>query len=87
MQAHFLKENILKAHFLKENILKAQQLKVVYVFIFWWGIDEGDLREFFIYFFYHDFAKLYGPPEILQNYTSAVVTHGVRNITPPVVGP
>jgi hypothetical protein len=38
--------------------------------------------EFFLYIFYHDFAKIYGLPEILQNYTSAVVTHGVRDITP-----
>jgi hypothetical protein len=36
----------------------------------------------FLYFFYHDFAKIYGPPEILQNYTSAAVAHGVRYITP-----
>jgi hypothetical protein len=25
----------------------------------------------FLYIFYHDFAKIYGPSEILQNYTSA----------------
>jgi hypothetical protein len=35
----------------------------------------------FYIFFYHDFAKIYGPPEILQNYTSAAVAHGVRDIT------
>jgi hypothetical protein len=34
--------------------------------------------EFFLYFFYHDFAKIYGAFEILQNYTSAVVAHGRR---------
>jgi hypothetical protein len=48
--------------------------------------DEGLMKviyeNFFIYIFYHDFAKMYGLPEILQNYTSVVVTHGVRNITP-----
>jgi hypothetical protein len=38
-------------------------------------------EDFFIYIFYHDFAKIYGPPKILQNYTSAVVTHAVRDIT------
>jgi hypothetical protein len=27
----------------------------------------------FINIFYHDFAKIYGPPETLQNYTSVVV--------------
>jgi hypothetical protein len=31
---------------------------------------------------YHDFAKIYSPPEVLQNYTSAAVTHGARDITP-----
>jgi hypothetical protein len=36
----------------------------------------------YIYIFYHDFAKIYGPPEILQNYTSVVMAHGVRDITP-----
>jgi hypothetical protein len=36
----------------------------------------------FIYFFYHDFAKIYGPPEILQNYTSAAMAYSVRDITP-----
>jgi hypothetical protein len=36
----------------------------------------------FLYFFYLYFAKIYGPPEILQNYTSATVTHSVRDITP-----
>jgi hypothetical protein len=42
----------------------------------------------FFYFFYHDFAKIYGPPEILQNYTSTAVAHGVRDITswPTAVG-
>jgi hypothetical protein len=44
--------------------------------------------EFFIYLFYHDFAKIYGPPQILQKYTSAAVTHCVRDITtwPTAVG-
>jgi hypothetical protein len=44
--------------------------------------------EFFIYFFYHNFAKIYGPLEILQNYTSVVVAHGVRDVTswPTAVG-
>jgi hypothetical protein len=42
----------------------------------------GRAREFFYIFFYHDFAKIYGSPEILQNYTSAVMAHGVRDITP-----
>jgi hypothetical protein len=36
----------------------------------------------FLYFFYHDFAQIYGPLEILQNYTSAVVAHDVRDIMP-----
>jgi hypothetical protein len=36
----------------------------------------------FLYFFYLYFAKIYDPLEILQNYTSAVVAHGVRDITP-----
>jgi hypothetical protein len=36
----------------------------------------------FLYIFFHDFAKIYSTPEILQNYTSAAVTHGVRDITP-----
>jgi hypothetical protein len=27
----------------------------------------------FFYLFYHDFAKIYGPPQILQKYTSAAV--------------
>jgi hypothetical protein len=42
----------------------------------------------FIYLFYHDFAKIYGPPQILQKYTPAVVAHSVRDITswPTVVG-
>jgi hypothetical protein len=34
----------------------------------------------FLYFSYHDFVKIYGPPEILQNYTSAAMAHGVRDI-------
>jgi hypothetical protein len=38
-------------------------------------------RNFFIYLFYHDFAKIYGRSQILQKYTSSVVTHGVRDIT------
>jgi hypothetical protein len=37
--------------------------------------------NFYIYTFYHDFGKIYGPPEILQNYTSAAVAHVVRDIT------
>jgi hypothetical protein len=36
----------------------------------------------FFYIFYHDFAKIYGPPQILQNYTSAAVAHDVRDIMP-----
>jgi hypothetical protein len=42
----------------------------------------------FFYIFYHDFEKIYGPSEILQNYTSAAVAHGVRDITswPTAVG-
>jgi hypothetical protein len=36
----------------------------------------------FLYLFYRDFAKIYDPPQILQKYTSAVVDHGVRGITP-----
>jgi hypothetical protein len=38
------------------------------------------LRIFYI-FIYHDFAKIYGLPQILQKYTSAVVAHGVRDLT------
>jgi hypothetical protein len=43
---------------------------------------------FFIYLFYHDFAKIYGPPQILQKYTSAAVVHSVTDITswPTTVG-
>jgi hypothetical protein len=39
-------------------------------------------------FFYHDFAKIYGPPEILQNYTFAAVAYDVRDIMswPTAVG-
>jgi hypothetical protein len=46
------------------------------------------LKKVFIYFFYLDFAKIYGPLEFLQNYTYAVVVHGVRDITswPTAVG-
>jgi hypothetical protein len=33
------------------------------------GSLERTTRDFFIHFFYHDFAKIYDPPEILQNYT------------------
>jgi hypothetical protein len=42
----------------------------------------------FLYFFNHNFAKIYGQPEILQKYISAVVAHGVRDIMPwpPAVG-
>jgi hypothetical protein len=39
------------------------------------------IHDFFLYFFYLYFAKIYGPPEILQNYTSAAVTHGGRGPT------
>jgi hypothetical protein len=41
----------------------------------------------FLYLFY-DFAKTYGPSQILQKYTSAAMTHGVRDITswPMAVG-
>jgi hypothetical protein len=42
------------------------------------GLRSGN----FLYLIYHDFAKIYGPPQILQKYTSAAVAHGVRNITP-----
>jgi hypothetical protein len=38
--------------------------------------------NFFIYIFYLDFAKLYGPPEILHNYTSAPMAHSVRDRAP-----
>jgi hypothetical protein len=52
----------------------------------WWEAAEWESRtnnsRFFIYFFYHVFAKIYGPPESLQNYTSSAVVHDVRNITP-----
>jgi hypothetical protein len=41
----------------------------------------GPFGRNFLIFFYHDFAKIYGPPEILQNYTSAAVAHGIRDIT------
>jgi hypothetical protein len=37
--------------------------------------------RFFKYFFYLYFAKINGPPEILQKYTSAAVSHGVRGPT------
>jgi hypothetical protein len=40
------------------------------------------MPNFFIYFFYLYFEKINGPPEILQNYTSAVVGHGGRDIPP-----
>jgi hypothetical protein len=36
----------------------------------------------FLYLFYHDFAKIYGPAQILQKYTFGAVDHGVRDITP-----
>jgi hypothetical protein len=44
--------------------------------------------ENFLYLFYRDFAKIYGPSQILQKYTSAVVGHSVRDITswPTAVG-
>jgi hypothetical protein len=51
--------------------------------------DELTRRNgnFYVYFFYIYFAKIYGP-EILQNHTSAVVAHDVRDITswPTAVG-
>jgi hypothetical protein len=34
------------------------------------------LNEIFFIFFHLDFAKIYGPQEILQSYTSTVVAHG-----------
>jgi hypothetical protein len=42
----------------------------------------------FLYFFYHKFAKIYDPSEILQNYTSSAVAYDVRDITlwPTAVG-
>jgi hypothetical protein len=43
----------------------------------------GKLTQFaIIYIYYHDFAKIYGPQVILQNYTSVAVAHSVRDITP-----
>jgi hypothetical protein len=45
------------------------------------GPSVSFIRISFLYFFYHDFAKIYDPPEILQNYTSIAVAHGVKNIT------
>jgi hypothetical protein len=44
-------------------------------------VGSKTLLRFFLYLFYHDFAKIHGRPEILQNYTSAAVAHGVRDIT------
>jgi hypothetical protein len=41
-------------------------------------LAELRATNFFIYLFYHDFAKIYGPSQILQKYTSGVVAHGVR---------
>jgi hypothetical protein len=32
-------------------------------------------------FIYRDFAKIYGPSQIFQKYTSAAVARGVRDIT------
>jgi hypothetical protein len=43
-------------------------------------IKGMSIYNFFIFFYLH-FAKIYGPPETLQNYTSAAVVHGVRDIT------
>jgi hypothetical protein len=43
---------------------------------------ESSFLEFFLHLIYHDFAKIYGPPQILQEYTSATVAHGVTDITP-----
>jgi hypothetical protein len=37
--------------------------------------------KIFLYLFYHEFAKIYGPSQILQKYTSAAVAHDVRDIT------
>jgi hypothetical protein len=37
-------------------------------------------KEFFI-FILSDFAKIYGPPQILQKYTSVAVAHDVRDLT------
>jgi hypothetical protein len=40
-------------------------------------------NEFFYIFFLSRFCKkIYGPLEILQNYTSGAVAHGVRDLTP-----
>jgi hypothetical protein len=36
----------------------------------------------FYIFFLSRFAKIYDPLEILQNSTSAIATHGVKDITP-----
>jgi hypothetical protein len=36
----------------------------------------------FLYLFYHEFARIYGPSQILQKYTYAAVAYGVRDITP-----
>jgi hypothetical protein len=33
----------------------------------------------YIYIYNHDFAKIYGPPQILQKCTSAAVAHGGRS--------
>jgi hypothetical protein len=38
--------------------------------------------DFLYIYFIVIFAKIYGPSKILQKYTSGVVTHGVRDITP-----
>jgi hypothetical protein len=46
------------------------------------GVGWQGVGRIFLYFFYHGFAKIYDPSEILQKYTSTVVTHGVRDITP-----
>jgi hypothetical protein len=46
------------------------------------SITGGRPDLIFLYSFYLDFAKIYGPSQILQKYTSAVVAHGVRDITP-----
>jgi hypothetical protein len=39
----------------------------------------------FLYLFYHDFAKIYGPAQILQKYTSDTVAHGGIYSLPPWV--
>jgi hypothetical protein len=45
------------------------------------GRQAALFEQIFLYLFYHEFAKIYGPSQILQKYTSGVVTYGVRDIT------